>query len=215
MTTLGTTSVVFLSQRSQCICTENFSGIRVIYGGGFRMVTADSCHWGSFQQTVVSAGYLPPEAFTGRVRHSRPRYLSPHLHPDCSNPGCNGLKTCSLQLETDHPVSHGGLRFWHTGGSASACLSRGRTARQRSGALHHPAMALAIGIGIQISRKARQSPFPCVRKGLSHRQAFFRGDMSGIVGTNLRILTVLVAGAIEPLILAALLCRRHSTCSMS
>ena len=66
-------------------------------------------------------------------------------------------------------------------------------------ALYTAAMALAIGIGIQNFPEGAAISLPLRQEGLSTGKAFFRGSMSGIVEPVFGILTVLVAGAIEPL----------------
>ena len=104
----------------------------------------------------------------------------PHLHPDCSNPGCNEAEGVSSSWKR-RP------------------LPRYTAQHGNDPALYTAAMALAIGIGIQNFPEGAAISLPLRQEGLSTGKAFFRGSMSGIVEPVFGILTVLVAGAIEPL----------------
>lgn len=61
------------------------------------------------------------------------------------------------------------------------------------------AMALAIGIGIQNFPEGAAISLPLRSEGMSTGKAFARGAMSGIVEPIFGILTVLIAGAVIPL----------------
>lgn len=123
----------------------------------------------------------------------------PHLHPDCSQPGCNEAEgvssswkrtTLLVMAVTLHNIPEGmavGLSF-------ALAAQHGNDP-----ALYTAAMALAIGIGIQNFPEGAAISLPLRQEGLSTGKAFFRGSMSGIVEPIFGILTVLIAGAIEPL----------------
>lgn len=61
-----------------------------------------------------------------------------------------------------------------------------------------PAIALALGIGIQNFPEGAAISLPLRQEGLSVRKSFFLGSMSGIVEPIFGILTVLAAGFISP-----------------
>lgn len=61
------------------------------------------------------------------------------------------------------------------------------------------AVALAIGIGIQNFPEGAAISLPLRNEGMSRKKAFLSGSMSGIVEPIFGVLTVLVAGAIIPL----------------
>lgn len=61
------------------------------------------------------------------------------------------------------------------------------------------ALALALGIGIQNFPEGAAIALPLRQDGMSRRRAFFMGASSGFVEPIFGLLTVLVAGAIQPL----------------
>lgn len=88
----------------------------------------------------------------------------PHLHPDCSNPGCNEAEgvssswkrtTLLVMAVTLHNIPEGmavGLSF-------ALAAQHGNDPALYTAAWLSPSVSV-----FRISRKARQSPFPCVRK---------------------------------------------------
>lgn len=62
-----------------------------------------------------------------------------------------------------------------------------------------PAVALAMGIGIQNFPEGAAISLPLRQEGLSARKSFLYGSMSGIVEPIFGILVVLAAGNIQPL----------------
>ena len=120
--------------------------------------------------------------------------LLPHLHPDATRP--EGLPT-SLQRTTLlvfavalHNIPEGmavGLSF------ALAAQHGGDTA------LYTAAMALALGIGIQNFPEGAAVALPLRQEGLSRGRAFLWGSLSGLVELVFGVLTVLIAGSIQPL----------------
>lgn len=66
-------------------------------------------------------------------------------------------------------------------------------------ALYSAAMALALGIGIQNFPEGAAISLPMRQEGISSGRAFLYGSMSGIVEPAFGILTVLVAGGIQPI----------------
>ena len=92
----------------------------------------------------------------------------PHLHPDCSNPGCNEAEGVSSSWKRT-------------------------TLLVMAVTLHNIPEGMAVGLSFALAAQHGNDP------ALSTGRAFFRGSMSGIVEPIFGILTVLVAGAIEPL----------------
>ena len=60
-------------------------------------------------------------------------------------------------------------------------------------------MALAIGIGIQNFPEGAAVALPLRQEGASRGRAFLYGSLSGLVEPVFGILTVLIAGTIQPL----------------
>lgn len=66
-------------------------------------------------------------------------------------------------------------------------------------AMYTAAMALAIGIGIQNFPEGAAISLPLRQEGLSTGKAFIFGSLSGLVELVFGVLTVLIAGFIQPL----------------
>lgn len=120
--------------------------------------------------------------------------LLPHLHPGSKE--SEGVKselkrtTLLVFAVTLHNIPEGmavGLSF------ALAAQHGGNPA------LYTAAMALAIGIGIQNFPEGAAISLPLRQEGMSRGKAFLCGSLSGIVEPIFGILTVLIAGAISPL----------------
>lgn len=123
----------------------------------------------------------------------------PHLHPDMNGHNNNETEgisstwkrtTLLVMAVTLHNIPEGmavGLAF-------ALAAQHGNDP-----ALYSAAMALALGIGIQNFPEGAAISLPLRQEGLSTGKAFFRGSMSGIVEPIFGILTVIVAGSIEPL----------------
>ena len=120
--------------------------------------------------------------------------LLPHLHPGADKPegvSSSWKRTTLLVFAvTLHNIPEGmavGLSF------ARAAQHGG------SVALGAGAIALALGIGIQNFPEGAAISLPLRQEGLSATKAFVLGSLSGIVEPIFGILTVLVAGGIQPL----------------
>ena len=120
--------------------------------------------------------------------------LMPHLHPGAKDP--EGVHTewkrttLLVFAVTLHNIPEGmavGLSF--------------ALAAQHGGdqAMYAAAMALAIGIGIQNFPEGAAVSLPLRQEGMSRTKAFLCGSLSGFVEPVFGILTVLVAGTIQPL----------------
>lgn len=121
-------------------------------------------------------------------------FILPHLHAGGSKPeGVRSkLKRTTLLVfaVTLHNIPEGmavGLSF------ALAAQSGGDPA------LYAAALALAIGIGIQNFPEGAAISLPLRQEGMSRTKAFLCGSSSGLVEPVFGILTVLVAGTIQPL----------------
>lgn len=119
--------------------------------------------------------------------------LLPHLHPSQAEPEgvSTSLKRTTLLVfaVTLHNIPEGmavGLSF--------------ALAAQHGGdaALYAAAMALAIGIGIQNFPEGAAISLPLRQEGMKPGKAFLCGSLSGLVEPVFGILTVLVAGGIQP-----------------
>lgn len=119
--------------------------------------------------------------------------ILPHLHPDARKP--EGVKTDLKRTTllvfavTLHNIPEGmavGLSF--------------ALAAQHGGdpALYTAALALAIGIGIQNFPEGAAISLPLRQEGMSRGKAFACGALSGLVEPVFGLLTVLIAGAIQP-----------------
>ncbi|MBU9728105.1 ZIP family metal transporter [Diplocloster modestus] len=120
--------------------------------------------------------------------------LLPHLHPDSAapeGPSSTWKRTTLLVLAvTLHNIPEGmavGLSF-------ALAAQHGNDP-----AMYAAAMALAIGIGIQNFPEGAAISLPLRQEGVSTGRAFVYGSLSGIVEPIFGILTVLIAGGIQPL----------------
>ena len=120
--------------------------------------------------------------------------LLPHLHPGAREPegAKSKLKRTSLLIfaVTLHNIPEGmavGLSF-------ALAAQHGEDP-----ALYAAAMALAIGIGIQNFPEGAAVALPLRQEGASRGRAFLYGSLSGLVEPVFGILTVLIAGTIQPL----------------
>ncbi|MBU9736763.1 ZIP family metal transporter [Diplocloster agilis] len=118
----------------------------------------------------------------------------PHLHPDSSSPegpSSTWKRTTLLVLAvTLHNIPEGmavGLSF-------ALAAQHGNDP-----AMYAAAMALAIGIGIQNFPEGAAISLPLRQEGVSTGRAFVYGSLSGFVEPVFGILTVLIAGGIQPL----------------
>lgn len=119
--------------------------------------------------------------------------LIPHLHPGANEREglSSSMRRTSLLVMavTLHNIPEGmavGLSF--------------ALAAQHGGdpALYAAASALALGIGIQNFPEGAAISLPLRQEGMGAARSFFWGSMSGIVEPVFGLLTVLLAGTIEP-----------------
>lgn len=120
--------------------------------------------------------------------------LMPHLHPGNKDP--EGIQTewkrttLLVFAVTLHNIPEGmavGLSF-------ALAAQHGDDP-----ALYTAAMALAVGIGIQNFPEGAAVALPLRQEGMSRGKAFLCGSLSGFVEPVFGVLTVLVAGSIQPL----------------
>ena len=121
-------------------------------------------------------------------------YLLPHLHPGAKDPEGmpSHMKRTTLMVfaVTLHNIPEGmavGLSF------ALAAQHGGDSA------LYTAAMALAIGIGIQNFPEGAAISLPLRQEGMGRFRSFLSGSLSGFVEPVFGVLTVLIAGSIDPL----------------
>ena len=195
MTTLGA-SMVFLFKRKMGGNTQ-----KVFLGFAAGVMIAASV-WSLLIPAIESAeesgtpGWLP--AAGGFVMGIAFMFFldsrMPHLHLDANTPEgvpSNLTRTALLVMAvTLHNIPEGmavGLSF-------ALAAQHGNDP-----ALYAAAMTLALGMGIQNFPEGAAISLPLKSEGVGAGKAFLYGSMSGIVEPIFGILTVLIAGAISPL----------------
>ena len=119
--------------------------------------------------------------------------LLPHLHIGAKQP--EGLSapwkrtTLLFTAVTLHNIPEG----------MAVGLSFARAAQGGQAAGYTAAMALALGIGIQNFPEGAAISLPLRQEGKSVGRAFWMGSLSGVVEPIFGVLTVLIAGSIQPL----------------
>ena len=78
-------------------------------------------------------------------------------------------------------------------------LSFALAAQHNDPALYAGAMALAVGMGIQNFPEGAAIALPLRQEGVGRTRAFLWGSLSGLVEPVFGLLTVLLAGSIQPL----------------
>lgn len=120
-------------------------------------------------------------------------FILPHLHPGSKQPegAVSHLKRTTLLIfaVTLHNIPEG----------MAVGLSFALAAQHGDPAMYTAAMTLAIGIGIQNFPEGAAVALPLRQEGMKTSKAFICGSLSGIVEPIFGILTVLVAGTIQPL----------------
>ena len=119
--------------------------------------------------------------------------ILPHLCPDsfrCTARQTSRRRTALLVLAvTLHNIPEG----------MAVGISFALAAQQSDPALLTSALALAVGIGIQNFPEGAAIALPLFQEGMSRTRAFLIGALSGLVEPLSALLTVLVAGSIQPL----------------
>lgn len=194
MTTLGA-AVVFLFKGK---IKESYQRVFLGFAAGVMVAAAV---WSLIMPAVEYAeesggiGWIPAAGgfIIGAVFFLILDSLMPHLHLGTDNP--EGIKsslkrtTMMVLAVTLHNIPEGmavGLTFAVAlGGDSNVALSA--------------AVALAIGMGIQNFPEGAAISLPLRQEGFSKKRAFLYGSLSGIVEPIAGILTVLVAGAVKPI----------------
>lgn len=119
--------------------------------------------------------------------------ILPHLHPGSKTPegpSSEWKRTTLLMLAvTLHNIPEG----------MAVGLSFALAAQGGQAAGYTAAMALALGIGIQNFPEGAAISLPLRQEGKSVGRAFWMGSLSGVVEPIFGVLTVLIAGSIQPL----------------
>ena len=119
--------------------------------------------------------------------------LLPHLHPGAKDPegARTDLKRTTLLVfaVTLHNIPEG----------MAVGLSFALAAQGGQAAGYTAAMALALGIGIQNFPEGAAISLPLRQEGKPVGRAFWMGSLSGVVEPVFGVLTVLIAGSIQPL----------------
>lgn len=119
--------------------------------------------------------------------------LLPHLHVDALQseglPASFRRTTLLVLAVTLHNIPEG----------MAVGLSFALAAQGGQAAGYTAAMALALGIGIQNFPEGAAISLPLRQEGKSVGRAFWMGSLSGVVEPIFGVLTVLIAGSIQPL----------------
>lgn len=119
--------------------------------------------------------------------------MTPHLHAgsDHAEGRPSGMKRTSLLFSavTLHNIPEG----------MAVGLAFALAAQQGGKVTYLAAMALALGIGIQNFPEGAAISLPLRQEGMSRSRAFSFGVLSGVVEPVFGILTVWIAGGVEPL----------------
>ena len=119
--------------------------------------------------------------------------ILPHLHPGAREPEGARSKlhrtTLLLFAVTLHNIPEG----------MAVGLSFALAAQHNDPALYAGAMALAVGMGIQNFPEGAAIALPLRQEGVGRTRAFLWGSLSGLVEPVFGLLTVLLAGSIQPL----------------
>lgn len=120
--------------------------------------------------------------------------LLPHLHPGSDSPEglSSSLKRTTMLVfaVTLHNIPEG----------MAVGLAFGLAAQGGEGYTLAAALALAAGIGLQNFPEGAAISLPLRQEGVSRFRSFLYGGMSGVVEPIFGILTVLVAGAVTPIL---------------
>ena len=194
MTALGAATVFFLKKDVQ----ENMQ--RVFLGFAAGVMVAASV-WSLLIPAIEEAeangqiGWIPAAGgfILGGVFLLLMDRLMPHLHLGEKHP--EGLsssfkRTTLLVLAvTLHNIPEG----------MAVGLSFALAAQHNDPALYAGAMALAVGMGIQNFPEGAAIALPLRQEGVGRTRAFLWGSLSGLVEPVFGLLTVLLAGSIQPL----------------
>ena len=119
--------------------------------------------------------------------------ILPHLHPGAREPEGARSKlhrtTLLIFAVTLHNIPEG----------MAVGLSFALAAQHNDPALYAGAMALAVGMGIQNFPEGSAIALPLRQEGVGRTRAFLWGSLSGLVEPVFGLLTVLLAGSIQPL----------------
>lgn len=119
--------------------------------------------------------------------------ILPHLHPGAreSEGARSKLHRTTLLIfaVTLHNIPEG----------MAVGLSFALAAQHNDPALYAGAMALAVGMGIQNFPEGAAIALPLRQEGVGRTRAFLWGSLSGLVEPVFGLLTVLLAGSIQPL----------------
>lgn len=119
--------------------------------------------------------------------------ILPHLHPGAREPEGASSKlhrtTLLIFAVTLHNIPEG----------MAVGLSFALAAQHNDPALYAGAMALAVGMGIQNFPEGAAIALPLRQEGVGRTRAFLWGSLSGLVEPVFGLLTVLLAGSIQPL----------------
>ena len=119
--------------------------------------------------------------------------ILPHLHPGAREPEGARSKlhrtTLLIFAVTLHNIPEG----------MAVGLSFALAAQHNDPALYAGAMALSVGMGIQNFPEGAAIALPLRQEGVGRTRAFLWGSLSGLVEPVFGLLTVLLAGSIQPL----------------
>ena len=195
MTTLGAAVVFFFRRQATAMAQRIFLG----FAAG---VMTAAAVWSLLSPAIEEAeaagmvGWIPAAGgfIVGVGLMIALDGLLPHLHPGAREPEGAKSKLKRTSLLIFAVTLHNIPEDMAVGLSFALAAQHGEDP-----ALYAAAMALAIGIGIQNFPEGAAVALPLRQEGASRGRAFLYGSLSGLVEPVFGILTVLIAGTIQPL----------------
>lgn len=196
MTTLGASVVFFLKkdtggEKLQKVFLGFAAGVMIAASVWSLLIPAidEAENLGKIGWIPAAGGFALGVMFLMTLDKVMPYF---HPEPDRAQGVRNGLKRSSLLIFaiTLHNIPEG----------MAAGLAFSLAAKSGDSMLLASAWALAIGMGIQNFPEGAAIALPLRQTGMSRKKAFACGAASGLVEPVFGLLTVLIAGSVQPLL---------------